>query len=743
MAKQAKKSGPPERFTLKIAQAAGDGGITVDAEKGIIGNVSFITKGPALGHDFDIDDTALDQVFDSLSHKTKGVKSRLSHPWAEDGLMVRVGRGVATERAADKVRGYVQLGDYAATTPYGDLRTYLLKLAAEDPSSFGISIVFEASGFEERTDEQGRSLAPAVRVRDVLAADFVDDPAANPDGLMSRGADPGQGQEPNGAGEVPARGDSLMNEKLRKFLETECGLKADATDAQALEFLSKLSGDQKDKALAMLAQPDEPAPKPEPKASPPAADPPAPAGLTAEQEQERILGIQGLAKKYGLKDEWSVEQIKGKKSFDEARVAALEAFASTHQPIKVGADRNIESLGTAVSDAICLRAGIPLFDLPEALAAAKRVGRGSGKFDLKTRPAHERARDFESLSLVEMGREALRQLGVAGVNQMPRPRIATLMCNLRERMSLLGPNVALAHSTSDFDYILADALNKNLLAAYALAPRTWTAWVRRRSNPDFKSIKLIRMSEAPDLAVIPEGGELTYGKIADTQETVTLAKYGRALVLTKEAIINDDLDAFARLPVIQGNAAARLEDDTVYAILTANAAMAEDSVALFHTATHKNLATGAGAPSVTTLNTAFAAMAKQTAFAPTGETGPVLNITPRFILAPVVLRGTVMQLLNSTADPAGTNAGVANIWQNGLTPVFDARLDANSSTAWYLAADANAGIDTVVIVFLEGEEVPQFEEQSDFGTGDKHYAVRHTVAAKAVDWRGLYKHAGA
>ncbi len=67
---------------------------------------------------------------------------------------------------------------------------------------------------------------------------------------------------------------------------------------------------------------------------------------------------------------------------------------------------------------------------------------------------------------------------------------------------------------------------------------------------------------------------------------------GKVIGITRQVIINDDLDAFTRVPSLFGTAAATLESDVVWGIVTANPAMG-NGVALFH-ANHKNL-TGAGA----------------------------------------------------------------------------------------------------------------------------------------------------
>ncbi|ESY71900.1 hypothetical protein X740_33620, partial [Mesorhizobium sp. LNHC221B00] len=77
--------------------------------------------------------------------------------------------------------------------------------------------------------------------------------------------------------------------------------------------------------------------------------------------------------------------------------------------------------------------------------------------------------------------------------------------------------------------------------------------------------------------------------------------------ITRQAIINDDMSVFTRIPSRMGRAAIRTVGNLVYAVLTANAAMS-DGVALFHT-NHKNIGTGAIA--MASLDAARAKMALQ------------------------------------------------------------------------------------------------------------------------------------
>ena len=75
----------PITLTQNITLASASD-LDVDMEAGELRNVSFLTRGPAIGHGFDVDDVMIQQVFDSIRRKPKGVKSRLTHPEASGGI---------------------------------------------------------------------------------------------------------------------------------------------------------------------------------------------------------------------------------------------------------------------------------------------------------------------------------------------------------------------------------------------------------------------------------------------------------------------------------------------------------------------------------------------------------------------------------------------------------------------------------------------------------------------------------
>ena len=86
---------------------------------------------------------------------------------------------------------------------------------------------------------------------------------------------------------------------------------------------------------------------------------------------------------------------------------------------------------------------------------------------------------------------------------------------------------------------------------------------------------------------VNESGEYKYGSLMEGGETYQLGTFGKIVAFTRQMIINDDLSALERLPMLFGNAAADLESDIVYGILTANPKMS-DGIAVFD-AKHNNV----------------------------------------------------------------------------------------------------------------------------------------------------------
>lgn len=322
----------------------------------------------------------------------------------------------------------------------------------------------------------------------------------------------------------------------------------------------------------------------------------------------------------------------------------------------------------------------------------------------------EAANDFRGMGVRRLAEEVLARAGVntRGMNE-------TDFC------------IQAFHSTSDFPYILENGLRKVLLTAYDTAPVTYKTWSRASVANDFKTMRRIRSGAAPVLLEVPEGGEVTLGTMGEERESYALATYARGISFTRQMLINDDLGAFNDISAKMGEQCARLENKTVYAILTANAAM-NDGVTLFH-ADHENV--GTGTIGNTGLDSMFVAMATQKDI----DGVSPLNLMPKYLIVPPAKRMTAVTAMRETGP--SVKISDQNWFAGMLEVVSDAEL--TDTAKWYGAAATG----DVEYANLAGAPGPQFYRVENAGD---ILGVRINVfldfAAKAVGWKGLYYSSG-
>lgn len=335
--------------------------------------------------------------------------------------------------------------------------------------------------------------------------------------------------------------------------------------------------------------------------------------------------------------------------------------------------------------------------------------------------------EFSSMSLPELARASLE---AAGVRASFNGRL-----DMVRRAMMAAPG---HHSTSDFPNILGNVARKSLLKGYEEQAETFEAWTSAGTASDFKATTRVDIGVFPTLAKVEEGAEYTYGTVGDRAVTLTISKYGRMFPITWEAIINDDLGVLSRVPRSMGRAARRTIGNLAYAVLTGNPTMS-DGVALFH-ASHSNLATGGGsALSEAALQAARLAMRKQ---ADPGGTMTAINITPKYLIVPAALESTARELMTSVSKLNQSNPSIKNPVAGMAEVIVEPRLDAASATAWYLAGDPNA-YDTVEVTYLDGHQSPEMFEEQGFEVDGIRHKVRQVAGLNPLDWRALYKGAGA
>ena len=327
----------------------------------------------------------------------------------------------------------------------------------------------------------------------------------------------------------------------------------------------------------------------------------------------------------------------------------------------------------------------------------------------------ERDNVYNGMTLREYARMSLTERGIGVSSYNP--------------MQMVG--AAFTHSTSDFGNILLDVANKAILQGWEDAPETYEQWTRTGQLSDFKIAHRVGMGGFSALRQVREGAEYKYVTTGDKQATIALATYGELFSITRQAIINDDLNMLTDVPMKLGRAAKSTIADLVYAILTSNPKISTDNVSLFDKAKHANVLESA-AMDVASLDKARQLMRVQK------EGERHLNIRPAFVLVPTAMESVANQVIRSSSvKGADINAGIINPVKDFATVIAEPRLDDNSQTTFYLAA--SKGSDTIEVAYLNGVDTPYIDQMEGFSVDGVTTKVRIDAGVAPVDHRGLVK----
>lgn len=207
-----------------------------------------------------------------------------------------------------------------------------------------------------------------------------------------------------------------------------------------------------------------------------------------------------------------------------------------------------------------------------------------------------------------------------------------------------------AIGSSDLPAVMADVMQKALLAALAVTPGTYKKWVTTK---------------------------------------------GKVLKITRQSMVNNETNLLRDVSTALARAIDGRKNRDCYDLLTSNALagplLHEDNNAVFH-ADHGNINANSGAVSVESVGKAEELLMNQKDLKPSpGAPDSFLNLTGKYLIAGTQQRLKTIQTVGSPFDPA-FNGQVMNPYNNGyLYPVFDAYLQSKLTAAgrpngWILPA---------------------------------------------------------
>lgn len=426
------------------------------------------------------------------------------------------------------------------------------------------------------------------------------------------------------------------------------------------------------------------------------AAPAVPTRSAAEIERERCSEIYAICSRFQVEPD---EYIKNGTSIDQVRAAILDKLERESKPlssrVQVVADEE-DRYRDAARDGLLMRMG-----------------------EIVEKPA-EGAEDFRGMSLHQLMADCAMRSGVKDAHRKSPDELWRDM-GQQERGQFADSNA--------FISIVNSTMGATIARAYNTAPTTYQHWTSVGSNSDFKKTKRYRLAANGEMQEIPENGEFKTVSGMDEGVDTGLKTYGKKFGFSRQTIINDDLGTVARLITAQVRANQRFINKLCYQTLTKNGKI-YDNKSLF-VADHGNLMTAA-APSIDSLNEFIVKMAMQKEINGTD----VLNLTPKFILAPKALEMPLRQLLESVADPRASHAGVKNPMKDAFQLITDAQLDIVNPKGYYAVADPR-DVDAIEVTYLNGKRTPTLESKVSWDTLGIEWRMYHDFGINVVDYRGV------
>lgn len=300
------------------------------------------------------------------------------------------------------------------------------------------------------------------------------------------------------------------------------------------------------------------------------------------------------------------------------------------------------------------------------------------------------------------------------------------------------------HTTADLPLALSSLRLRSLRQQYEGQQSTWRTWggVTTRTVDSFEPLRGLRLSEPPELRLRPEGTDVQYATISETEDGYRIANYERAFAYTWEMWLADRVQFLNATMAGFGRGAARTEAQVILAALISGISRSVES------------GVTTGAPSITTLSNARTAFSKRTF---TDADGKTIRYGRRLTDLIFSLSDEDAVLIALGTQFTNFHGGAINPIQGAFTIHGEPHLDEALSRAgisqrdWF-AFDRNS--NWFEVAFLEGfqggakiyTKLPNVQDNQGEGSFENHtLAFKYGIAlgAKVIDTAAAIRVQGA
>ncbi|OCC06375.1 hypothetical protein BA190_03865 [Labrys sp. WJW] len=289
---------------------------------------------------------------------------------------------------------------------------------------------------------------------------------------------------------------------------------------------------------------------------------------------------------------------------------------------------------------------------------------------------------------------------------------------------------AAQHTISNFPALLAGVGNRALTAGFTPALSPLRNLARQGTRPDFRPSTQLRTGELGMLQKVSESGEIKSDTRVEESEGFAIDTYASMFSLSRKAILNDDLGAFASWGRDAGQAAAATENALVVAMLTkasGSGPVMGDGKTLFH-ADHGNIASGTLPTTpeelIGLLSAARLAMRKQVGV--DGKT--IISVSPKTLVVPAELETIAEAALTLIA---AARADDVNVFGGKLSLAVEPRITGR----FYLVGDYSP----IEVAYLASAPGPQMASREGWDVLGQEFRVVLDFGCGVTDWRNIYQ----
>jgi hypothetical protein len=295
-----------------------------------------------------------------------------------------------------------------------------------------------------------------------------------------------------------------------------------------------------------------------------------------------------------------------------------------------------------------------------------------------------------------------------------------------------------AMTRSDFPLYFADSLDRQMYGAYTATEPTWRNYARAATVNDFREVKRFATTGIRGrLEKVQELDEHKRRAQSLAEYKYAVDKYEAGFGLSFEAMINDDLDAFMRLP--QDLAQSAIDSEELF--VTELFCDASGPHASFYTSGNLNILTGNPALTRAALQAAITVLTKRV-----DDKGMPIQVKSVELVVGPGLALAANEIVNATEYRAvGANGDVTIIRGNGVAANLRVNVNyfiptvattANADTSWWLFANPGESRPALEFGRLRGYEAPAlYEKLPDMrriGGGEVPWSFNHSAAEKKV-----------